>query len=66
VVVGQFPVPAEGSKEYFGTVQPKDSSLTPCIDAALQEMKADGTLKDLTQTWLSEKTNVGTVPEFTS
>jgi polar amino acid transport system substrate-binding protein len=66
VVVGQFPVSAEGTKEYFGTVQPKDSSLTPCIDAALQEMKADGTLQDLTKTWLSEKTNVGTVPEFTS
>jgi len=66
VVVGQFPLPAEGSTEYFGTVQPKDSSLTPCIDAALQEMKADGTLKSLQQEWLSEKTNVGTVPEFSS
>jgi polar amino acid transport system substrate-binding protein len=66
VVVGQFPLPAEGSTEYFGTVQPKDSTLTPCIDAALKEMKADGTLQTLTQKWLSEKTNVGTVPEFTS
>jgi polar amino acid transport system substrate-binding protein len=66
VVVGQFPVPAEGTTEYFGTVQPIESSLTPCIDAALQEMKDDGTLQDLTTTWLSQKTNVGTVPEFTS
>ncbi len=66
VVVGQFPLPAEGSTEYFGTVQPKDSTLTPCIDAALKEMKADGTLQNLTQKWLSQKTNVGTVPEFTS
>lgn len=66
VVVGQFPLPAEGSTEYFGTVQPKDSSLTPCINAALEEMKSDGTLKSLQQEWLSEKTNVGTVPEFSS
>jgi polar amino acid transport system substrate-binding protein len=66
VVVGQFPLPAEGSTEYFGTVQPKGSSLTACIDAALQEMKADGTLQSLQNEWLSEKTNVGTVPEFTS
>jgi polar amino acid transport system substrate-binding protein len=66
VVVGQFPLPAEGSTEYFGTVQPKDSTLTPCIDDALKEMKADGTLQNLTQKWLSQKTNVGTVPEFTS
>jgi polar amino acid transport system substrate-binding protein len=66
VVVGQFPLPAEGSTEYFGTVQPKGSTTTPCIDAALQEMKTDGTLQDLTHKWLSEKTNVGTVPEFTT
>jgi polar amino acid transport system substrate-binding protein len=66
VVVGQFPLAAEGSTEYFGTVQPKGSTLTPCINAALQEMKADGTLQSLQKEWLSQKTNVGTVPEFSS
>jgi polar amino acid transport system substrate-binding protein len=65
VVVGQFPLPAEGATEYFGTVQPKDSSLTPCINAALEAMKSDGTLTSLQKEWLSEKTNVGNVPEFT-
>ena len=49
--------------DFRGRVIAEDA---PCIDAALQEMKADGTLQDLTKTWLSQKTNVGTVPEFTS
>src|SRR5437879_1427525 len=66
VVVGQFPNPAGSTPEYFGAVLPKDSSLTPCVDLALQEMKADGTLQNITKTWLSKKTNVGTVPVFSS
>jgi polar amino acid transport system substrate-binding protein len=66
VVVGQFPLPAEGSTEYFGTVQPKGSSLTACIDAAIGEMTADGTLASIQKEWLSDKTNVGKVPDFTS
>jgi polar amino acid transport system substrate-binding protein len=63
VVVGQFPPPASGG-EHFGTVQPKGSSLTACVNLALEEMKADGTLQALTTKWLSKKTNVGEVPVF--
>jgi len=66
VVVGQFPAATDGTAEYFGTVQAKDSSLTPCIDLALAEMEADGALADIQREWLSDNTNVGTVPEFTS
>jgi len=66
VVVGQFPNTAGSTPEYFGAVLPKGSSLTPCVDLALQEMKADGTLQNITTTWLSKKTNVGTVPVFSS
>ena len=32
---------------------------------ALAELKADGQLEAITTKWLSEKTNVGTVPVFT-
>jgi polar amino acid transport system substrate-binding protein len=64
VVVGQFANPAGASPEYFGAVLAKDSSLTPCVDLALAEMKADGTLQAITKKWLSEKTNVGSVPVF--
>jgi polar amino acid transport system substrate-binding protein len=61
-VLAQFPTDAVEGGEHFGTVQAKDSTLTPCIDRALQEMKADGTLQDITDEWLSKKTNVGEVP----
>ena len=66
VAVGQFPAATDGTAEYFGTVQAKGSTLTPCIDQALEEMRTDGTLQDLQNTWLSQKTNVGSVPAFTS
>jgi polar amino acid transport system substrate-binding protein len=62
IVLAQFPNEAVQGGEYFGAVLAKDSSLTPCIDLALQEMKADGTLDAITTEWLSEKTNVGEVP----
>jgi polar amino acid transport system substrate-binding protein len=61
-VLAQFPNDAVEGGEHFGTVQAKGSSLTPCINLALQEMKDDGTLTDITDEWLSKKTNVGEVP----
>ena len=61
-VLAQFPTDAVEGGEHFGTVQAKGSTLTPCIDLALQEMKGDGTLQDITDEWLSKKTNVGEVP----
>jgi len=61
-VLAQFPSDAVQGGEHFGTVQGKGSTLTPCINLALQEMKADGTLRSITDTWLSKKTNVGQVP----
>ena len=63
-VVGQFANPAGTVPEHFGIVLGKASSLTPCVDAALASMKTDGSLATITQTWLSEKTNVGKVPVF--
>jgi polar amino acid transport system substrate-binding protein len=61
-VLAQFPNDAVEGGEHFGTVQPKGSSLTPCINLAIKEMKDDGTLADITDEWLSKKTNVGEVP----
>jgi polar amino acid transport system substrate-binding protein len=63
VVVGQFATAATG--EYFGMTFAKGSSLVPCVDQALEAMKSDGTLDEITKTWLSEKTNVGEVPVLT-
>lgn len=62
IVVGQLANPAGSTPEHFGAVLAKGSSLTPCVNQALAEMKADGTLQAITKTWLSDKTNVGAVP----
>lgn len=66
IVLAQFPSDAVEGGEFYGTVQDKDSTLTPCIDLALQEMKADGTLEAITDEWLSKKTNVGEVPVWST
>jgi polar amino acid transport system substrate-binding protein len=63
-VLAQFPNDAVEGGEYFGAVLAKDSPLTECVDLALREMKADGTLEAITTKWLSEETNVGEVPVF--
>jgi polar amino acid transport system substrate-binding protein len=64
VVVGLFP-PA-GEQEYFGLTFVAGSPLVPCANLALEEIKTDGTLDEIHQKWLVEKTNVGQVPEFTT
>jgi polar amino acid transport system substrate-binding protein len=63
-VVGQFPADTGGA--HFGMTFQKGSPLVACVNLALREMKADNTLQDLTTKWLSVKTNVGTVPVFSS
>jgi polar amino acid transport system substrate-binding protein len=64
VVVGQFENQPGSAPEHFGITLPKNSSLTPCVNLALAEMKADGTLQAITKEWLADKTNVGKVPFF--
>jgi len=63
-VVGQFPVQPGGP--YFGMTFQKGNSLVACVNLALQEMKSDSTLQNITTEWLSQKTNVGTVPVFST
>jgi polar amino acid transport system substrate-binding protein len=60
VIVGQFPT--VGEQEYFGMVFQEGNSLVECVNQALEELKADGTLEAIQQEWLSEKTNVGEAP----
>jgi len=54
VVVGQFE--AE-SQEYFAMAFESGSPVVECVNLALQEMKADGTLEAIHQQWLADKTN---------
>ena len=65
VVVGQFAPDTGGTTDHVSMALLKDSPLTACINLAIAELKASGELQSITTKWLSEKTNVGTVPEFT-
>lgn len=48
-IVGQF---GGGTPEHFSTVLSKGSKLTDCVNAAIDSLTADGTLKTLASTWL--------------
>jgi polar amino acid transport system substrate-binding protein len=54
VVVGQFQAESD---EYFAMAFETGSPLVECVDLALQEMKADGTLDAIEQEWLADATN---------
>ncbi|WP_232677289.1 ABC transporter substrate-binding protein [Nocardioides sp. R-C-SC26] len=56
-IIGQFQ-PETGEQEEFGLLLEKGSALTPCVDLALDELRADGTLAELEKTWLSDTVNV--------
>jgi polar amino acid transport system substrate-binding protein len=55
VIVGQFAPPTGADAEHFSVVLAKDSALTDCVNAAIAEMKSDGTLDAITKEWLSDK-----------
>ncbi|MGI9187410.1 MAG: ABC transporter substrate-binding protein [Gaiellales bacterium] len=52
VVAGQFNAPGG---DQWGALLQKGSELTPCVNKALDAMKADGTLDNLTMTWMAEQ-----------
>jgi len=51
VVVGRFP--ALGSGDHFGAVFAKGNSLVKCVNQALATLKANGTLTQLQNKWIS-------------
>jgi polar amino acid transport system substrate-binding protein len=53
VIVGQFPT--VGAQEYFGMVFTEGNPLVECVNQALDELKADGTLAAIQQEWLADK-----------
>lgn len=53
-IVGQLPA-SGGKTEQFGAVLTKGSSLTPCVTKAVDALRADGTLKKLSKTWLTRQ-----------
>ncbi len=60
-IVGQIPATAGAATEQFGIVLDKGSPLTRCVSAAVDELRADGSLERIQQEWL---TQAGNVPEL--
>ncbi|GKQ38223.1 amino acid ABC transporter substrate-binding protein [Streptomyces sp. A012304] len=52
-IVGQFENRG-GTPEQFGLVLDKGSALTPCVTAAVDALRANGTLARIEQQWLSD------------
>lgn len=59
VVVGQFPS-IGGAQEQFGLAFEKGNPLRGCVDLAIEELRAAGTLDALKAEWLETDTNVPT------
>ena len=59
VIVGQLPRGDGKSGEDFGLLLPKGSALTADVSAAVDALRADGTLDALAEQWLN---NAGNVP----
>lgn len=59
-IVGQLPL-GGGTPEQFGAVLDKGSPLTSCVSAAVERLRAAGTLAALEKQWLS---TTGSAPEL--
>jgi polar amino acid transport system substrate-binding protein len=55
VLVGQLPT--AGSQEYIAMAFEKGSPLVECVNLALEEMKDDGTLDEISKEWLAGTTD---------
>jgi polar amino acid transport system substrate-binding protein len=53
VVIGQFPT--TGEQEYFGMVFEEGNPLRECVNQAIAELEADGTLASIQDRWLSQR-----------
>lgn len=57
-ILGQFPADRGTTPDSFGLLLEKGNPLKACVDAALDELDAEGTLAALEAEWLSETTGV--------
>jgi len=57
VIIGQFQ-PVSGEQEEFGMLFEKGNPLVACVNEALAALKADGTLDQIEQQWLSSEVDV--------
>lgn len=57
-MLGQFPADRSEKPDQFGLLMAKGNPLKACVDAALKEMKQDGTLAAIEAEWLQQTTGV--------
>ena len=55
VIVGTLPI--GDTPEYFSVLLPKDSPLTTCVNQAIADLKADGTLDEIRAEWIETQGN---------
>jgi len=55
-LLGQFPVENNEAPDNFGLLMAKDSPLKECVDAAINSLHEDGTLKAIESEWLADAT----------
>ena len=60
IIVGQLASP-DALSDQFGLLLAKDSPLTPCVDKALEKLKADGVLTKLADQWLTQGGAIKTI-----
>lgn len=58
VVLGQFPPDRSQNPDKFGLLMANGNPLKACVDAAVEAMRADGTLADIEAKWLAANTGV--------
>lgn len=56
-IVGALPA-SEEQADKFGMLMENDSPLKPCIDRALEELRAEGTLDALAEEWLTQEGDI--------
>jgi polar amino acid transport system substrate-binding protein len=56
-IAGQLGTAAGGAPEHFSLLLDKGSTLTPCLNAAIAALQQAGTLDELRDKWLPDKTN---------
>ena len=56
-IAGQLGTAAGGAPEHFSLLLDKGSALTPCLNSAIGALKAAGTLDELRDKWLPDKTS---------
>ncbi len=61
VIVGQLPAAEGATTDQFGILLPNNSPLTECTTQAVDQLRADGTLDTLEQTWLGSDAGAPTL-----